>query len=320
MRFIVSIAAFIAAGFSFAQNEVDSDSIYDTSTVAFNKTYLVVSDADTVAGLIKHERFTKDGKKPYATGYVSIQNPKQRTGTWQWFYENGAVKKQITYSDGRVVGKVNSYFTSGELRESYRQNRKRENEMPHDVTYYRTASGERGVEDGEGFYNGSYEGKFERYIDSLSGRYLDSNPEGTWKGYRNGVLVFEETYEKGIFISGIAYNNGKTTTYSELRTTASPTIPMDKYRRKLYKNVMYYYDQLEVSNSDYLESLVLLFDVEIDGSVNNIRVQDGMGKGPDEAAIRGMLLMKEPWKPATIRGYPIKSTFGMKYTFETSRF
>lgn len=320
MRCSLFTAVLFTASFSFAQNETESDIIYDTSTVSIEDTYLVVSKADATTGLIKHERFTKIGKKPYVTGYVSEQNPKMRTGTWQWFYENGNVKKQITYSDGRVVGKINSYFSNGELRETYRQNRKRENEMPHDVTYFRTVSGERGVEDGEGFYNGSYEGKFERYIDSLSGRYLDSNPEGTWKGYRNGVLVFEETYEKGIFISGIAYNNGKTTTYSELRTTASPTIPMDKYQRKLYKSVMFYYDQLELSNSDYLESLVLLFDVEIDGSVNNIRVQDGMGKGPDEAAIRGMLLMKEPWNPATIRGYPIKSTYGMKYTFETSRF
>ncbi|MDP5101638.1 MAG: hypothetical protein NWQ09_09945 [Nonlabens sp.] len=320
MRCSLFTAVLFTASFSFAQNETESDIIYDTSTVSIEDTYLVVSKADATTGLIKHERFTKIGKKPYVTGYVSEQNPKMRTGTWQWFYENGNVKKQITYSDGRVVGKINSYFSNGELRETYRQNRKRENEMPHDVTYYRTASGERGVEDGEGFYNGSYEGKFERYIDSLSGRYLDSNPEGTWKGYRNGVLVFEETYEKGIFISGIAYNNGKTTTYSELRTTASPTIPMDKYQRKLYKSVMFYYDRLEISNSDYLESLVLLFDVETDGSISNIRVQDGMGKAPNEAAIRGMLLMKEPWNPATIRGYPIKSTYGMKYTFETSRF
>lgn len=320
MRFIVSIAALIAAGFSFAQNEVDSDSIYDTSTVAFNKTYLVVSDAKTATGLIKHERFTKDGKKPYATGYVSIQNPKQRTGTWQWFHDNGAVKKQITYSDGRVVGKVNSYFTSGELRESYRQNRKRENEMPHDVTFYRDAAGKVGVENGNGIYNGPYDGKFNQHIDSLSGMYVKSQPDGKWKGFKKGKLVLEEEYQNGVFISGITYKDSKKIKYSELRSAASPTIPMDKYRRKLYKNVMYYYDQLEVSNSDYLESLVLLFDVEIDGSVNNIRVQDGMGKGPDEAAIRGMLLMKEPWKPATIRGYPIKSTFGMKYTFETSRF
>lgn len=320
MRCSLFTAVLFTASFSFAQNETESDIIYDTSTVSIEDTYLVVSKADATTGLIKHERFTKIGKKPYVTGYVSEQNPKMRTGTWQWFYENGNVKKQITYSDGRVVGKINSYFSNGELRETYRQNRKRENEMPHDVTYFRTASGERGVEDGEGFYNGSYEGKFERYIDSLSGRYLDSNPEGTWKGYRNGVLVFEETYEKGIFISGIAYNNGKTTTYSELRTTASPTIPMDKYQRKLYKSVMFYYDRLEISNSDYLESLVLLFDVETDGSISNIRVQDGMGKAPDEAAIRGMQFMKERWNPATMRGYPLKSTYGMKYTFEPSRF
>lgn len=116
-------------------------------------------------------------------------------------------------------------------------------------------------------------------------------------------MLFEESYENGKLVKGTVTINGSKNTYK-------------KFRSLLQRNVMFYLEVYHINEADYRKKLQLVFNIDKDGSVSDIKVLNGLGKGPDAAVIRGIKEMKTKWNPATQRGIPVSSRFAIPWSFE----
>ena len=310
---------FCFAIISTAQNKEFLDKKFEMSNSQM-ASYYRISTEDPSIGLTKYETYYIENDSLQSKGYVNSKNPDRKSGTWQWFYPNGNKRSTRSYSNGRTVGNQTFYFEDGSLQESYSYNKNVKREMPYQYDYYKADDGRVLIEKGNGTYNGAYRGRLRNEIDSISGSIKNKLAEGKWKTFKNGKLILEEEFKQGVFISGIQYKSGKKLVYNDFYTKAVPEMSMEKFRRKLKANMKYYHERIDIDEQDYVEKLILLIDVNTDGTITNIRVQDGMGKGPDEVAIRAVKRIKGKWKPATLRTFPVKSTFAFPYTFESRGF
>ncbi|MEN8815534.1 MAG: energy transducer TonB [Nonlabens sp.] len=300
---------------SAAQDKIwldnDRKEVIDSTAAIFYR----IKEIDDDAPLIKEETFYKSNDQLFSKGYLE-QRTSYRTGTWQWFYSNGNKMRYINYSSGRIVGFLSTYNSNGHLMESYSYNKSRPGEMPFNYKFKKDNDGTLRIAKGKGPFNGAYVGN-DKNIDSLSGNYKDHKATGLWKAYKNGVLIYEEVYQNGEIQSGKRYENGTSYSYNEYSKPAEPVVGIKKYIRKLFYNINYYYEQIDLKKNDYRTTFQILFDVNIDGSIDNIRIMNGMGKGPDEMAIKAIQNMKAKWNPALERGVKIKSTVSIPYAMES---
>lgn len=69
-------------------------------------------------------------------------------------------------------------------------------------------------------------------------------------------------------------------------------------------------------NQDF--GIVVLFVVERDGSISNIRLEESSGlKEFDDMVIDGVASIKNKWSPATINGVPVRYRFKLPLRFQT---
>lgn len=277
--------------------------------------YYVKNTIETSMDLVKVERYYVDNDQLESKGYMEQDGKKQ--GTWQWFYPNGKEKKQLTYSSGKVVGMQAYYSSDGTLIRAFKFDKNRRAEMPFEINHFTNLDGTIQVKDGNGFYKGPYYGFLETDIDSIAGNYKNGKATGSWKGYKNGSLLFEEHYEMGRLIKGKTFKNGSlNSNYNKFRQQAIPQMRYKKFRSLLHRNIMFYIEGFNINKADYRKELQLVLDIDIDGTVSNIRVFNGLGEGPDEAVIRGIKEVKSEWNPATIRGIPVPSSISLPWSFE----
>ena len=219
--------------------------------------------------------------------------------------------------NGVPSGQQTLYFSNGSIQERYSYSRERNIEMPFNYTFKASKDGTIQIKDGKGMYNGSYSGFLEPHVDSLSGTIINTKPHGVWTGFKNGQLVLNEIYNEGELVNGSLKNPSGTVTYTELYSQATPTIAYKKFNSMLRINVDFYWNErMKINPQDIQEKLILVFDVDTDGEVKNIRVENGLGKGPDVAVIKGLRDVDVKWNPATMRGVPFKTTLRIPYMFD----
>ena len=104
---------FITTSFVLSQNLIEYVSdIYENGAIKTIKYYQRVSNKIVQAreenyyedGLIKSEEYYKDGK---------------RDGKWTYYYENGQIKEEGNYKDGKLDGKLTYYNKDGSIKEVY---------------------------------------------------------------------------------------------------------------------------------------------------------------------------------------------------------
>ena len=289
----------------------DRNVVNDSTTAVFYQ----IKEADASIGLIKEETYYKQNDQLFSKGYLEIRTD-YRTGTWQWFYSNGNKMRQLTYSSDRIVGYQSIYNSDGTLLENYALNKSSEEAIPYNYKYKKELDGSVSIKDGNGVFNGPYKGD-SKAIDSLSGHYNNQKASGLWKAYKDNVLVYEEMYEDGIPQSGKSYRNGKSYTYDSYSQSAQPLMNSKKFGRKLQIHISHYYDLIELNKNDYSTNMSIVFMINTEGNVSDIKIMNGMGKGPDEMAIRGLRSMDVKWKPAQVRGIPVPSYVRIPFSMES---
>lgn len=282
-----------------------------------NATYYVVKTEDTSLKLTKVQTFYVDTKTVYREGYVINETNDEKSGTWQWFFKNGNLMSQSTYLEGRILGDIINNYEDGSLRRTHRFDKSRGNEMPYNISYFKDSKNNVQVENGNGTYDGPYIGLLEEHIDSLSGSYVNSKPHGKWYGYKKGAVIFQETYDNGKFVHGIASTGGKQKRYTAFFQKANHDVTTEKFVSKFKTTFYYFLNELSGNNEINGDKITLRFRVSKTGSLEDIVVEDGRGKIVDEAAIRALRALKVNWKPGLLRGFPISSTIGLPIQFAT---
>ncbi|MGB3590707.1 MAG: hypothetical protein WBA16_03390 [Nonlabens sp.] len=254
----------------------------------------------------------------YKTGYKDFSKPSRRTGTWTTFYKNGNVKDIRTYSRGKSVGSQQHYFENGLLKEEFSNIKSKNNLAYPRYKTLNTADGTSLIKKGTGKLV-----KVSRYswsgdIDSLLGNYKNGEPVGLWTKYRNGKLMYQETLEKGKATIGYSNYKGKKINYTGLYTDARP-VDLNLFFIELRRNVQFYWEENQIKKTDYRKKISLSFIVTPFGDLQDIKVINGLGKGPDVALIKGLKRCKTKWKPGTIRGRPVVTPVTIPWRFE-SRF
>ena len=83
----------------------------------------------------------------------------------------------------------------------------------------------------------------------------------------------------------------------------------------LYENIRF--PETFLNESGINKKLVINLSIDERGEINDIKILQSPGKETDEEIRRALKLTEGNWKPATISGYPVRSTINLPITFST---
>lgn len=124
---------------------------------------------------------------------IFYQDSQPYSGTYQTYYDNGTLKMQTTFLDGKKQGECKLYFEDGELNEIRHY---KNNEMNGTWLTFNNL----GVKVAEASYkNGKKDGNWFVWDDEGNLKYelcyKDGEKTGTWKSYNEmGVVINERDY------------------------------------------------------------------------------------------------------------------------------
>jgi protein TonB len=112
-----------------------------------------------------------------------------------------------------------------------------------------------------------------------------------------------------------AQEDKKVYSFLSTETTASYPGGMASFYKFISENMKY----PEAAVKDKVQGSVLMsFTVEKDGTLNDIKVNRGLGSGTDEEAVRVLGLSKK-WNPGLIDGKPVRVKYNIPVQFSLSK-
>ena len=252
------------------------------------------------------EYFKNDIKK--REGKASRLEPFILEGEVTAYYPNGKKKEVVSFKGGKRTGPASYYYQNGQLEKQVDVSIEPSNNPgsaaveKEKLMAFFDSTGVQYVKDGNGYF------KSPKMIDGRmeEGNYAGGEKEGVWKGTLAGGS-YEEQYEKGVFISGIAtWPDGQKHEYKEVNRFPEPQGGI----REFYKFVGQTYKYPNEAKQKRVKGRVIIdFVVERDGSLTDITVTKDPGSGTGEEAIR-VLQTSPKWNPGLQHGIPVR----VKYT------
>jgi len=124
-----------------------------------------------------------------------------KMGDWTFWYENGLIKKQCTYTDGSLNGLYTEFYENGQKRE--------EGELVNNekngkwIFWKKNGQQDEEIEFTNGKKNGKYKSWYENGVQIYEGTYENDKKHGRWvKWFDNS-----ETEEEGYYVNSL--KNGK---------------------------------------------------------------------------------------------------------------
>jgi len=196
-------------------------------------------------------------------------------GIWTYWYEDGTKKSQYEFFDSKQTA----------------MKRKKKSRL---VNFW-SPSGELLVENGKGTYY------FEKDNgDIVKGNYLNSKKEGVWEGFRkDGTKRYSEKYVKDSLIGGESWDKqGNKYLYYEV----SEKGVYSQGREAMVKIIRENFKVPKFAIENGIEGTTIIsFEVNTEGSMENIQVAQYLCGPCSEEAIRVTKLLKK-WKPGKTRG------------------
>jgi antitoxin component YwqK of YwqJK toxin-antitoxin module len=253
--------------------------------------YYVNNDKKTVGKVSKFEpwliyeellvSYFPNGKKKEIKNYLKGK----LVGESYAFYQNGQLKQHIEYSEDKA-----SIQTNGSEHFANRSKMK---------SYY-DSLGVQLIKDGNGPF------KTFGHDSSLieEGTYLNGEKNGLWKGdFLKSNASYEEQFENGKFISGVAkLSDGTTNPYIKLEIQPEYKGGLSKFLEFVGNNYKY---TTEAQKQQVSGRVYASFVIEEDGSLTNIKILKDLGYGTGEEAIR-ILMKSKNWIPGTQHGIPVR--------------
>jgi TonB family protein len=253
----------------------------------------------------------KNGKHKLEGAAISV-NPLVFDGEVTTYFENGNKKAINKYNNGFLIGEQQEFFPNGKLYIVENHLSAKEKPFPTNVyiiSNYDSLGTALGT-NGDGNFK-RYDAGFKLIVEE--GSVKGGKPDGEWKLVQ-GDLKFLEVYSNGKLVSGKSTNkNGEVKTYTEVATLPSYPGGTDDFLRYLAKNVRY--PRSEMGNK-FEGKVVVFFEIEKDGSINNIAVTQPLKPAFDAEAVR-VVKQSPKWIPATQRGVPIRSHYTATISFSS---
>ena len=271
----------------------------------------IVSEPDSGSTLYNINDYYKNNHRKLI-GKSSSIIPVAFEGQTASYYENGNRKEVNNYKKGKLVGDQYEFYPNGKiyLTTYYADDNVKNNGLTDFEIFANYDSlGNVLAEDGEGNFK-FYNSKFTSVI--LEGNLKAGKKDGKIIGEQNG-RTFVENFINGKFIDGVSTDKaGMTISYKDINEALPEflggPIGFNKY---LSQNI--WYPELE-RQQRIQGKAVVVFTVETDGSLSNIKVQHPSTKNFDNEAMR--VIKKSPkWKPGIQHGVPVRTRFTQAISF-----
>lgn len=230
-------------------------------------------------------------------------------GLFTQYYKNGTKFLEGKTNNGQRLENDlwKYYYPNGNLKSEeklFSKSLRRKVDYPKIVNFW-NKDGTQTVIKGNGIYE--YENKNgEVEVGTLN----DGLKVGLWKATKNGKVIYEETYKKGKFVSGVSFDNkGNKYSYKQIDEEASyKTGGIGVVRQHVVKN----FNQNTIAVRGVLE---VWFDIDKKGNISNIRVVKQITDNYNSEIVRIVNEM-EGWKPACHRGQPVNSLYKLSINFK----
>lgn len=255
----------------------------------------------------------KNGNKKSVSNYIKGKKEGEET---QW-YQNGNTKSVTNYKNGRIEGNVSRWYENGTKKLEEVCVYKTE-KGPSDTSTFTTSEyqinqfwDENGVQkviDG----NGDYEVIEKNF--KANGKLKKGYKDGVWKGYYLDYdYSYTETYNDEKLVSGIGVDKNKEThIYTEIVVKPKPKKGMDDFMSHISRNFQAP-KVVGVSGKIYV-----VFFVEVDGTVEDIKVLRDLGQGTGEEAIR-VVKSYSGWVPGELRGRKARISYSLPISLQTAK-
>lgn len=139
--------------------------------------------------------------------------------------------------------------------------------------------------------------------------------QGKWIGkWADSTVYYEETYDSGILKNGFAIEDGQKVEYE----TAKSNPQFKGGIREMYKFLgMNMKFPSQAARARISGQVKLSFTVCEDGSVCDFKVEQGLGFGTDDEAMRVVKMMSGHWEPGTLRGKPVRVRCQVPINFQS---
>jgi len=283
--------------YMFSQTENDKiiylDSLFSITTKENHIYYKVVKDYYFQKESYLIEYYYKSGKlKKTATSKESDTN--KYFGFVTSYYENGTASEKLFYKDSQPNGPYRSWYINGKKKaigEYIATNGDAAKATILKIDQYWDENSVQKVIDGEGTYL-EQSGKL-----SLEGKVKNGLKDGVWKGKDDRqYITFEEEYQNGEFISGVSTDiNFIKHTYKQIQQNPSPIKGLNHFYTFVSKkfNIR--------GNYNGRAKIILTFEVDKKGTINNVEIVTGVNPTFDKEAIR-VLNAYADWQPGKYRG------------------
>jgi len=249
-----------------------------------------------------------NGKLKTAATSFTKSNDLVLDGTCIEYFMNGRRKKATTFKNGRYNGIQTTYYPNGKLYQimnikdqGYSYYLGPRDEYKTEAVEVRDSTGKILVSNGTGHII-LFDDDFKKIIEE--GDIKNSKKEGEWRGEIADSGKFICTFHKGEFKSGVSYmKSGHHYEFKQI------------YQRPAFGDWPGAFDNFIKKHLKYPESarkykmtgsVVVQFYIEPDGTLSEVKVDQGILKSLDEEAVR-VISLSPPWYPATQFGAPFRT-------------
>ncbi len=232
-----------------------------------------------------------------------------------YYYPNGRIKAEGSFTNRRPKGLVKSYYMSGAPQaELVFEDHKiwDEKDPAVGILNYWDSVGNQIVADGHGECHCDLT-PFSDFIEYENGLVVNGLKEGKWDGkIENGGSDYEELYRKGVLIQG-HQNDGKDIwEYTDLETDAMPREGIKSFYQHVAEVVHY----PEAARRNSIQGKVFVeFVIEIDGRLSHVKVIRGIDEECDREALNAVTSAPR-WDPAFKRGKPVRQRLTLPVIFK----
>lgn len=169
------------------------------------------------------------------------------------------------------------------------------------------------VKEGDGYWRAISETPDGR-IFFEQGRVVGGRKDGKWVGkFADSTQFYEESYDKGFLNIGTALIDGQKVDYTNAIVNPAFKGGMQEFYRFLGMNIKF---PVDAARNRVGGRVMLSFVVCEDGTLCEYKVENRLGYGLEEEALRVAKLMDGKWKPGELRGQKVKVRYNVPINFQ----
>jgi TonB family protein len=169
------------------------------------------------------------------------------------------------------------------------------------------------LKNGEGYWRAVGETPHGKWLFE-QGKVVNGIKDGTWTGkLADSTQYYEEVYDLGQFKHGVSWANDSKIEYTKPRVQPEFKGGIREFYKFLAMNIRY---PPNAAKSGVGGRVMLSFVVCEDGTMCEYKVENRVGYGLDEEALRVVKLMNGKWEPGELRGQKVKVKYNVPVNFQ----